>query len=175
MLVWVTGSSGAGKSTACANLRSSGFTAIDADWEGYCGWTDRATGDAVDDPPYPAPSGWLNRYGWTIDRAKVEALAAESRETIAFLCGLAENETDVRDLFDLVLCLVLDDRTLRERLATRTTNAFGQNPEELAAALQHNARSESAYRQRGAIIIDATLPPSEIVDLIVSRVARLRH
>ena len=68
--------------------------------------------------------------------------------------------------------LVIDDRTLGERLATRTTNAFGRNPEELAAALQHNVLTESAYRHRGATIIDATLPPSEVADLIVARAAR---
>jgi hypothetical protein len=82
MLVWVTGNSGAGKSTACAILRSRGLAAVDADWDGYYRWTDRASGDVVDNPPYPVPSGWLDRYGWTIDRAKVEALAAQPRDTV---------------------------------------------------------------------------------------------
>jgi hypothetical protein len=75
----------------------------------------------------------------------------------------------VDDLFDLVMCLVTDDRTLTERLAARTTNAFGRNPDELAPHFEHNACLESAYRHRGAIIIDATLPPSEVADLIIAR------
>jgi hypothetical protein len=43
------------------------------------------------------------------------------------------------DLFDLVVCLVADDETLRRRLQARTTNAFGKHPEELAATLRWNA------------------------------------
>ncbi|WP_173083207.1 hypothetical protein [Phytohabitans rumicis] len=47
----------------------------------------------------------------------------ESRFRIAFLCGSVENEADVRDLFDLVVCLVIDEDTLRHRLATRRQSA----------------------------------------------------
>jgi len=55
----------------------------------------------------------------------------------------------VRDLFDLVVCLVVDNETLRDRLLTRTTNVFGKHPEELAAALECNDGEESAYRRLG--------------------------
>jgi hypothetical protein len=34
----------------------------------------------------------------------------------AFLCGSAENEEVVRDLFDHVICLVADNETIRDRL-----------------------------------------------------------
>jgi len=50
----------------------------------------------------------------------------------------------VRDLFDLVVCLVADNQTLRDRLQARTANAFGKHPEELAAALRSNDSAESA-------------------------------
>jgi hypothetical protein len=130
------------------------------------------SGHLVDAPPDPVPAGWLNRYGWIIDRATVEALAAGARGTVAFLYGSAENESDVRDLFDLVVCLVIDDGTCVQRLTTRTTNTFGRNPEELAAALEQNGRTESVYRHSGAVILDGTLPPSEVADAIVARAAR---
>src|SRR3954451_5810618 len=107
MLVWVTGNSGAGKSTACETLRSRGYDAVDADWDGYCHWIDRVSGE-VAESPYPAPPGWLDRYGWAIDRAKVEALVAGSRERDTFLAGAPENEADVIDLFDVIICLVVD-------------------------------------------------------------------
>lgn len=167
-LVWVTGSSGVGKSTVCELLKSRGKQAVDADWEGYNHWADRTTGQVVTDPPYPAPAGWLDRYGWRISRAKVEALAAAAHDSTAFLCGSVENESDVRDLFDLVVCLVIDNRTLRDRLRSRTTNAFGQHPEELAAALGFNDTAESTYRRLGATIIDARMPPADIADAILA-------
>jgi hypothetical protein len=89
----------------------------------------------------------------------------------AFLFGSVENEGDVWDLFDLVVCLVADNETLRDRLQTRTTNAFGKHPEELAAALDGNEGVESTYRRRGATIIDGRQPPSEVADAILATAA----
>lgn len=166
-LVWVTGSSGVGKSTVCALLKSRGELAVDADWEGYNHWVDRTGGQAVVDPPYPVPAGWLDRFAWRISRAEVEALAARTHDQTAFFCGSVENEIDVWDLFDLVVCMVVDNETLRERLLTRTTNAFGKHPEELAAALGHNDGVESTYRRFGATIIDGSKPPAEIADAVL--------
>jgi 2-phosphoglycerate kinase len=170
-LVWVTGSSGVGKSTASALLKSRGELAVDADWEGYNHWVDRTTGEVVADPPYPVPAGWLGRFAWKISRAEVEALAARVQHETAFLCGSVENEVEVWDLFDLVVCLVADNETLRRRLDARTTNAFGKHPEELAATLKWNDDMESNYRRYGATIIDGRRPPPEVVDAILAAAA----
>ena len=152
----------------CAVLKDRGQLAVDADWEGYSHWVDRASGQVVVDPPYPAPAGWLDRFGWRIDRARVEALKAKADHATAFLCGSAEDEVEVRDLFDLVVCLVVDNETLRDRLATRTTNAFGKHPEELAATLEHNNRAMSTYQGLGATIVDGAKPPAEVADTILA-------
>ncbi|MGV9363915.1 AAA family ATPase [Amycolatopsis sp. NPDC003731] len=162
-LVWVTGNAGAGKSAVCALLKERGELAVDADNEGYHHWADRTTGEVVTDPPDPVPAGWLDRFGWRISRAKVEALAARTAGGVAFFCGCPENHEDVRDLFDLVICLVIDEDTLRHRLMTRTSNSFGKHPEELAAALADNA-----YRHPGATIVDATRPLPEVADAILT-------
>ncbi|AKJ15587.1 hypothetical protein ABB07_37650 [Streptomyces incarnatus] len=154
-------------------LRARGHLAFDADEDGFCRWVDRGRGEVVMDPPYPVPGGWLDRYGWAIVRERVQTLAEESRFRIAFLCGSAENEADVRDLFDLVVCLVIDEDTLRHRLATRTTNAFGQHPEELAAALKWNPRMRAIHENRGATIIDASKPVTEVVDSVIDAVQEL--
>nr|WP_143175434.1 AAA family ATPase [Cryptosporangium aurantiacum] len=167
-MIWVTGNSGAGKSTVCELLKRHGHDAVDADWEGYNHWVDRTTGRIVVNPPYPAPSGWLHRFGWKIDRAHVEALAARAAGQTVFLCGSVENEDEVRDLFDLMICLVVDDRTVTARLANRTTNAFGRQPEELAAALDDNATTESMYRRFGATIIDGTRAPETVMGEVLA-------
>ncbi|MFI5952361.1 AAA family ATPase [Cryptosporangium sp. NPDC051539] len=166
-VVWVTGNSGVGKSTVCELLEQRGHEAIDADWEGYNRWVDRLTGEVVVDPPYPVPRGWLHRYGWKITRADVEALAARAAGRTVFLCGSVENENEVRDLFDVVICLVIDVDTLISRLADRTKNAFGAHPEELAAAVRANATDEAAYRDSGATIIDATRPLDAVAEAVL--------
>ena len=146
--------------------------AVDADWEGYSHWVDRTSGQVVLDAPDPVPAGWLDRFAWRIGRAEVEALATRTFDMMAFLCGCVENEADVWNLFDLVVCVVVDNETLRERLLTRTTNTFGQHPEELAAALEHNDSAESTYRRLGATIIDGTRPPAEVADTILAAAGR---
>lgn len=173
-VVWVTGNSGTGKSTVCGELRARGHIAFDGDEDGFCRWADRSNGEVVMDPPYPVPEGWLERYGWMIVRERVEALVEESRSRTAFLCGSAENEEDVRELFDVTVCLVIDEDTLRHRLATRTTNAFGQHPEELAAALEWNPRMRGIYEGLGATVIDASKPVNEVVDSVIDAVQALR-
>jgi shikimate kinase len=169
-VAWVTGNSGTGKSTVCEELRARGYVALDADEDGFCRWIDRAEGGVVIDPPYPVPEGWLDRHGWVIVRERVETLVEESPCRIAFLCGSAENEQDVRDLFDVIVCLVIDEDTLRHRLATRTTNPFGKHPEELAAALKWNPRMRAIYESLGAAIIDASRPVTEVVDGVIGAV-----
>jgi hypothetical protein len=172
-LVWVTGSSGVGKSTVCALLKSRGELAVDADWEGYSHWVDRTSGQTVTDPPYPTPGAWLERFAWRISRADVEALGTRMHDKTAFLCGSAENEIAVWDLFDRMICLVVDNETLRARLATRTTNAFGKHPEELEAALGWNEDVKSTYRRLGATIIDGTPPPPDVADAILAAAAKI--
>ncbi len=171
-LVWVTGNSGVGKSTVCTLLKKRGELAVDADWSGYCHWSDRISGLVVADPPDPVPAGWLERFGWKINRAKVQALAEKAHGQTAFLCGSAENEEVVRDLFDHMICLVADNETIRDRLEARTTNAFGKHPEELAAALGWNDDAEARYHRLGATIIDSRRPPPEVMDAILSVAAK---
>ena len=66
---------------------------------------------------------------------------------------------------------MIDGETLLDRLQTRTTNAFGQHPEELAAALQQNDGEEPTYRALGATIIDASLPVADVAAAILAAAA----
>lgn len=172
--MWVTGSPGVGKSTVCALLKSRGELAVDADDDGYNQLVDRVSGQVVVGPAWPDPAVRLERFAWRISRVRVEALAARAADTTALLCGVVENEADVWDLFDLVICLAVDDETLRRRLSTRTTNTFGKHPDELAMVLRGNEAAESTYRRFGATIIDGRRPPAEVADAILATAAHLR-
>jgi hypothetical protein len=147
-------------------MKSRGYVAIDADWEGYSRWVNRVSSEVVVDPPYPVPPGWLDQFAWRVDVDRVQALGATTNSGVRFLCGGVENELDVWDYFDHVACLVIDDKTLRHRLATRTTNEFGKHPDQLEAALKTNALVEERYRRLGATIIDAT----QSLDVVVREV-----
>jgi len=133
----------------CAVLKAQGHLAVDADWGGVNCWVFRATGERVNDRPHPLPPGWRNHYAWHIDRDRVRALAAEVSDGVCFLAGTVENEADAWDLFDHVVCLVIDDETLRYRLATRTTNSFGKDPVELKMAGCEPRRQRALPQLRG--------------------------
>jgi hypothetical protein len=103
-----------------------------------------------------------------LDTARVEELATLGQDAPVFLCGSVENEKDVWALFDRVICLAIDDETLRRRLAARVTNDFGKSAEELAMVLGWNATTEATYRELGATIIDATVPLDQVVDAVLA-------
>jgi hypothetical protein len=75
-------------------------------------------------------------------------------------------------MFGLMVCLVADSQTLRDRLQARTANAFGKHREELAAVLGSNDGVESAYRRLGATIIDGTRPAAEVASAILAAAAK---
>ena len=172
MLVWVTGVPGSGKSAVCAILKAQGLCAVDADWEGVNCWVSRATGARVVDRPHPPPPRWRDDYAWHIDTDMVRALAAELSDGVGFVAGTVENEADAWDLFDHVVCLVVDEETLRYRLATRTTNAFGKDPVELEMAVTANRGARDRYRHYGATIIDATQPVEAVVRDVLAAVVK---
>ena len=155
-LVWVTGVSGSGKSSVCEILKGEGRVAVDADSEGFSQWVHRLTGERAVNPPDPRRAGWLDDFGWKVKREAVRSLAASLSSEVGYLCGGFENDADVWPLFDRVICLAVDETTLRDRLTNRTTNDFGKHPEELYAALRWRLVVEDQYRNRGAVIIDAT-------------------
>ncbi len=162
-LVWITGTSGSGKSAVVSELSRRGCAGYDADDDRITVWRNRTTGELV-----PFRRGRWPNHAWEIERPRVEELAAAAEGRTVFLCGSVENESDVWDLFTVVICLVIDEQTLRARLAQRTSNDFGKTPEELEAILEWNKTVESACRSFGATIIDASQPLERVVDLVLA-------
>lgn len=167
-LIWVTGISGAGKSTVRRRLVELGYEAHDADEDGFREWRNRETG-----LPVEAPENWHDEqfgasHAYRLRRDRVEQLTANARDKTVFLVGTVDNELDVWDLFDRVVCLVIDEGTLRRRLETRTTNDFGKAPHELKAILGWHNAHEDNYRRFGAVLVDATQPVNEVAAAVVA-------
>lgn len=61
------------------------------------------------------------------------------------------------------ICLVLDDTTIRDRLAQRKGNPFGKAPAELEAALRFNGPFVAKYAALGATLIDSSRSLDDVV------------
>ena len=123
-LYYVTGLSGTGKSAVLRELRARGYHARGVDEDGYADWVNRITGcrDAFprDDPDFDFHA-WYAAHYWVLSVRRVSMLsrAAARLAKPVFLCGSASGDDVVWQLFDKVIALVADERTIRRRLAGR--------------------------------------------------------
>ena len=157
MIIQIDGLSGTGKTTAAAELTKRGYKALDADAAfGY--WGDPETGE---------PTDVQHQLNWIWDLSKVEALAKESVDDTVFVCGGAMNQDKIRDIFDKRFTLVIDDETLKHRLATRTNNDFGKHPDDLARQLEWNQGTVEYAKRIGSVVVDATQTVNAVVDEIL--------
>lgn len=173
-LHYITGNSGSGKSTTLAELRQRGYEAYDVDEAGpaTAKWHNNETGFVHPKSSVKAAdrtSEFLAAHSWKVPRQEVELLAETSTAKCVFLGGSIANELELQDLFDTVFALVIDDDTLRHRLAARTNNDWGKNPHELEMTLAANHEAQEMYRKYGYVLLDA----SQSTDAIVTEI--LRH
>jgi hypothetical protein len=125
------------------------------------GWRSHATGEIVPSPPIEErPPDWLERFDWSIDLRRVEALRHSADSRPVFLFGAVENESDVLALADA--------GTLRRRLAMRKTNNFGQAPGDVDAVMLWLGVFEQRHEAIGAAMIDATQPLHQVVDAVLA-------
>lgn len=164
-LYYITGLSGSGKSTLHSYLKSLGYTAVDGD-EGICNWHSTKTGEQASSP-ITHTLEWLAEHQWLADRAKVASLRLLANHQPVFLCGTSMNDEDFLDLVDDVFFLEMDEYTLRQRLANRTTSNWGKHPDELLFVLLNMQRTETLHRACGSHFIPAILPVHEIAEQIL--------
>ena len=80
--------------------------------------------------------------------------------------GKGNGFLDVAHLFDRVCYLSAPEKLIRRRLAARTDNPFGKNPEEVEGTVEHKARLDEEARKRKFEMVDATLPIDDIVRIV---------
>jgi broad-specificity NMP kinase len=167
-LIYITGTSGAGKSTVREELSRRGARAYDTDEDEIAQWVNKVTGEITpliaDAHRTPA---FLAQNDWTADPERVRKLAKERETRTVFLCGFIGNEDEVWSFFERVFLLSIDEATMRHRLLTRSAHDFGKRTHELELLLAWNEVVNEHYLHRGAIVIDATKPPPFVADEIL--------
>ena len=165
----ITGNPGSGKTAVALELTRRGFTAVDTDE--IAGW-ETATGIPVSQPER-ATDEWLLSHRWVWNRKRLEG-AIRTRTPVGqhiFLCGIAMNQREMLDFFELVFLLSLDDATQLDRLNT-ASNAH-RNGAQRAQIIQGRPVFEQEMRSAGAVILDGRQPTPVVASRIVQEVRRI--
>ena len=155
-VILVTGMSGAGKSTALAELGRRGHRVVD---------TDEA--DWSEDVPL-AHEGWSERL-WRED--KMNALLANQVAGTLFISGCVANQGLFYPRFDAVVLLSAPLDTLLARVITRFENPYGKTQSERDEIMCNTAAVEPLLRAGATAEIDTRLPREEVADEL-ERIAR---
>jgi dephospho-CoA kinase len=169
-LIYITGNAGVGKSTICKEFQKRGYDAHDIDEDGITAWYDKITGEQVNWPRDASGRSkeWFDKHAFKMVPARIQQFAKAAKNKTIFLCGQSIHDHEIWDLFDQIIYMAVDKQTLKNRLATRTTNEFGKTPAELEHILAVHDSFQEKHEEHGAITIDAGKSLGEIVDKILS-------
>jgi hypothetical protein len=84
-----------------------------------------------------------------------------------FVSGCSPNQGQLHPRLNRIVLLTAPTETIVERLATRATNDFGKDPNELANTLALIEEIEPLLRRSADAEIDTSRPLDEVVSLIL--------
>jgi gluconate kinase len=164
--ILITGNPGSGKTSLASELARRGCAVIDAD--DLAGWETMSGEPAVE--PVPAPDDWCLHHRWVWARNRIEQVIRghDHAPQYLFVCGIATNQRDLLDLFDLVFLLTLDHPTQIERLDA-PSNAH-RRAAERTQIIQGRPIFEAEMQAARAIVLDGRQPTPLLATRILSAV-----
>ena len=144
--VLLTGMSGTGKSSVVRELVARGYKAVDTD-DGWC---------------EPLPDG---RQQWREEA--IQDLLTSEDAAVLFVAGCEENQVGFHPQFDHIVLLSAPLGVLLDRLASRTTNPYGQDPEERRRFLDDVETVEPMLRRVATHEVQTTAPLDEVVTTVL--------
>jgi shikimate kinase len=156
-VIFVTGMSGTGKTTALKQLEQRGYKVVDTD-----------VGKWIEDVPLPDGAGVEPQ--WREDR--IDALITEheiSGEPL-FIAGTVWNQGRFYPRFDEIVLFSAPLKIMLERIATRDTNPFGKTVDQRAQIVADTAEVEPLLRSSATVEIDTRKPLVEVVDQLAALV-----
>lgn len=170
-LIYITGAPGSGKTTIQRLLTKHGIECYDIDDPLFGGPHNKVTGKRVMIPPADERSAdWFDHHEWRIYPSAFTRLKEKSNNKEIVICGVAEADTEIINIFDKVLYLHLDDETLKERLLNRADNDYGKNPSELEEIFRRKHELDRRYISSGAIIVDASSTLDKVIEKVIAHI-----
>jgi dephospho-CoA kinase len=168
--IYITGAPGIGKSTLQNELTKLNYQVYDLDDSQFGGPHNKASGEKVVIPPVDErEDDWFDRHEWRIYRSAFEGLKQGAKNKIIIVCGVAEADHEITDLFDKILYLKVSDEVLTERIAQRVKNDYGHNQSELLEIMNRKHKLDAKY-QGSSNVIDASGSIQETVARILKAI-----
>lgn len=166
---FITGVSGAGKSTVAEKLAEKGVFSIDADSvKGLTHWIDKNTKEKSEWHP-GMTKGWYWKNEYICYKEKLIGLINSSPKDIVVVAGLFNNRLELRDLFDKVFLLQCKEETFLKRITERGNHNFGKHILEKENILSWYKNFEREVLEEGAVPINTDKPLTDVVDEIFSK------
>ncbi len=144
-IIFVTGLSGVGTSSALEQLGRWGYNVVDTDY-GYV---------------KEVKIGGVRERVW--DEVKITALLEKYKQSHLFLSGCYANQGQFYHYFDHVVLLKAELEVMLERVSQRTTHNYGKSPEERAEIIDSYKNVLPLLEKRSDIIIDTTRNGIDVV------------
>ena len=160
--VLLTGLSATGKSTLIGLLGARGHAAVDLDAEEWSEWI-----DLPDGPDPLEPGGVWRHRDWVWREDRVGALLGGDDVDVLFVAGCASNQGPFHPRFDHIVLLSAPATVIAERLATRTSNAYGKHPDELARVLGQIETVEPLLRRVASLEVDTSAPADQVLETVL--------
>ncbi len=145
--ILITGMSGVGKTTVLEALRARGHACIDMD--------DASLSFHDDD----------GHQHWRTD-ALIQLLEAHPERT-TFVVGCAEEQAGLTDRFRAIVLLSAPIEVMVDRIRSRSSHAFGQDPAAMARILDDLRSVEPLLRRSCTHEIVTTLPVAQVVERVL--------
>ncbi len=165
--IYITGPAGSGKSALTKLLNSRGLNVYDEDSPGVGSAHNLQTGQPVTIPGVDERgTDWFSRHEWRLlDSAKSKLMSMATSQTV-ILFGNSIKPEEQAELFDAVIYLRIDEKTLRGRILKRTDNDYGKSEDEMRRVLDRKQALDDQYSKSTVTIIDATKPLETVASAI---------
>lgn len=161
----ITGRQGSGKTTAIRELQKRGYTAYNTDdLPSVTKLQNKITGKFLD---WPEGKVDWTKCAWNWQEKELKKLLAS--DATVFIGAVVTNQRQYYSLFDKVFVLVVDEDTVRQRLATHEHKGH-HLPGEVERIVANHTIKQNMFIEEGAFPISGMRSTDGIVDDILHQI-----